>query len=1224
MRKKLQRFLSGMMAFVLAFTMVLASGIGKNVVKAGEYSSFTLYYYYTGSEDLYVDIWDWNGVAFGDTAVTSTSFGWNKPQAIMQSVENNSGWYYVDFEIKNASASSGFDIYAGSSSSKSYANDASKYSSMVSGDYDAYAIKESTLYTNLVDADLNLSRIIITSSAETVEAGESVNLAANIWYNGEKITNLSSPGYMVSWWVDSWNGHSDGNSDTTVGSDTEHSLQTSVSLPSVGKYYIVCDLYKVDNEGQWGNALLSNCITLTVTEPANEGAVEGDLNITKVSNLSDDFIMGMDISSVISLFESGVTFKDYDGKTIDNVTDFCKFLAENGITHIRVRVWNNPYNSNGNGYGGGNNDVAKAKEIADACRAAGIKMLVDFHCSDLWTDPSKQQAPKAWKTYSLAEKEEALKAFITASLNTIDPSKDTVAMVQVGNETTNGFIGETKVENMCALFSAGIEGVKAYNSEVKTVIHVTNPEKYNVTKWAANLDANNVNYDILATSYYPYWHGTLESLESEFEKVKDTYGKDVMVAETSYAYTLNDSDGHANTVRVGNNDDGADTKQPFNEQGQATAIRNLIDKVNSAGGLGVFYWEPAWITVGDTTGLTGEAYDQQVAANKEKWEAFGSGWASSYAAEYDAEDAGKWYGGSAVDNEAMFYPDGTPTPALHVWEYVKTGATTTDVYLNSVGTADELSQSVKIGEVTDVDEKLPSKITVSYSSGDVKENVEWNVKDVSKIDLDTSGVYTVSGTVQFSNAITKGLYQGQTNAEVTFSLNVMHANLVTDVDAAGIEDADLFTVKGTGATAAKSGEDSVSGNCLHWYSATAVTPVMTYNNSIQLEAGGYTFEATTQGAAGEQVTLQVLDENDKLLFEGKPVTLAGWKNWKTPTVTFVLSQATAVKLRVKLTIGDGGWGTLDNLYLHEKNADAEVDPLPSVPDVPSTPSTPSTPSNGDTTITSNPDGTTTETKTETVTNEAGKEVEVTTETKKDAEGNVIGSTETSVIESIAKNTTATVTVEKNASGEVTSAQAEVTKQGTSSKTGVTGTISAAVVSQITDAAGVSSVEISVNVTNVKGEIEYTIKADAEDLEAGNKLKVMAIDPKTGKYVLVNAKTYTVSKSGNVKVTLPEGATYQLLDSKEAAAVEKEILSTVKVKKTSITVETGKKTSVQMSSKLDMDNVEKITYSTSKKSVATVSKSGKVTAKNAGTVTIKAKVTLKNGKTKTVTVKVKVK
>ena len=127
-------------------------------------------------------------------------------------------------------------------------------------------------------------------------------------------------------------------------------------------------------------------------------------------------------------------------------------------------------------------------------------------------------------------------------------------------------------------------------------------------------------------------------------------------------------------MRVGNNDNGADTTEPFTEQGQATAIRNLINTVNEAGGLGVYYWEPAWLTVGNTKGLTGDAYNAQVKENQEKWEKYGSGWASSYANEYDSKDAGKWYGGSAVDNEAMFYPDGTATPALHVWNYVKTGA----------------------------------------------------------------------------------------------------------------------------------------------------------------------------------------------------------------------------------------------------------------------------------------------------------------------------------------------------------------------------------------------------------------------------------------------------------------------------------------------------------------------------------------------------------------------
>ena len=270
----------------------------------------------------------------------------------------------------------------------------------------------------------------------------------------------------------------------------------------------------------------------------------------------------------------------------------------------------------------------------------------------------------------------------------------------------------------------------------------------------------------------------------------------------------------------------------------------------------------------------------------------------------------------------------------------------------------------------------------------------------------------------------------------------------------------------------------------------------------------------------------------------------------------------------------------------------------------------------------NADGSATKTEKETETNAQGKEVAVTTTTEKDASGKVTGITQTSEIDQIAGSTSATVTVEKTADGKITSAEAEVDKKGTSSKQGVSATLSGSVVSQITEAAGTKSVEISMTVT--AGKKEYTVKADAQDLEAGNKLKVMAIDEKTGDYVLVNAKTYTVNKSGSVKVVLPEGMTYQLMDTKDAAVVEKQILNTVKAKKTAVTVEKGKKTAIQLNSKLDMDNVEKINYSTSKKSVATVNKNGTVTTKQTGKVTIQAKVLLKNGKTKTVKMTVTVK
>lgn len=353
----------------------------------------------------------------------------------------------------------------------------------------------------------------ITADNTTVEAGDTVTLTAVLKKGQTEITDLEAAGLHLYWW-----NNTTGSSAEFINYDDKngYALTLQTTLGTTGTNEIQAKL----QDANW-NDIAEKKIELTVNEASNS-VKDAPIAVTKVNKLSSDFIMGMDISSMISELESGVVYRDYDGNELATLDDICRFIKEQGINHIRVRVWNNPYDANGNGYGGGNNDVAKAKEFADACRNAGLKMLVDFHCSDLWTDPGKQQEPKAWKGYTLEQKKEALNTYITESLNTIDPSKDVVDMVQVGNETTGGFIGETNVSNMCVLFSAGAAGVKTYNPDVKVVIHVESPHKRTMVTWAENLQNNNVDYDILATSYYPYWHGTLDNLKQQFETVKNT------------------------------------------------------------------------------------------------------------------------------------------------------------------------------------------------------------------------------------------------------------------------------------------------------------------------------------------------------------------------------------------------------------------------------------------------------------------------------------------------------------------------------------------------------------------------------------------------------------------------------------------------------------------------------------------------------------------------------
>ena len=365
------------------------------------------------------------------------------------------------------------------------------------------------------------------------------------------------------------------------------------------------------------------------------------------------FILGMDASSVPSLEAGGVKYYNMEGQE----QDVFEILAESGINYIRVRVWNHPYDRDGNGYGGGNCDIENALEIGKRATRYGMKLLVDFHCSDFWADPGKQQAPLAWENMSIEDKTEALYHFTCDSLEKLKAAGVTVGMVQIGNETNGGLAGETAWENMARLFSAGAKAVRDTLPEALVAVHFTNPEKPGAYEYyGRQLDAFGVDYDVFATSYYPLWHGTLENLQKVLTHIHETYGKQVLVAETAHPYTSADLDFHPNTVT-------ADSQTPYPKtvEGQAAWVQDVANAVSQIGGMGVFYWEGTWIGAG------GSSFEE----NKALWEAYGSGWASSYASAYDPQDAGKYYGGCAVENQAFFDNRGKALGSLDVFSRIR-------------------------------------------------------------------------------------------------------------------------------------------------------------------------------------------------------------------------------------------------------------------------------------------------------------------------------------------------------------------------------------------------------------------------------------------------------------------------------------------------------------------------------------------------------------------------
>ena len=380
---------------------------------------------------------------------------------------------------------------------------------------------------------------------------------------------------------------------------------------------------------------------------------------TPVENLPDDFIFGMDASSVLAEENSGVRYYGFDGKE----QDVFKTFSEAGINYIRLRVWNDPYDEDGNGYGGGNNDLPTAIKLGKRATDYGMKVMIDFHYSDFWADPKRQHAPKAWEGMNVEEKSQALYDFTKDCLARLCDAGVEVGMVQIGNEINYGMSGERKFENVVELLKAGSRAVRetseSYGKEIDVAVHYTRIEdKAEVLTLVDRLERNGLDFDMIGMSYYPFWDGGFENMSRVLELINEKYGKKAFLAETSYCYTTADGDGSANSLSANDLVKG----YPASVEGQASMIHDICKCVNEAGGMGIFYWEGAWIPVGLAN-----------ADNSPVWERYGSGWASSYASDYDPEDAGLYYGGCSWENQALFDFEGHPLESLKVFGYMRHG-----------------------------------------------------------------------------------------------------------------------------------------------------------------------------------------------------------------------------------------------------------------------------------------------------------------------------------------------------------------------------------------------------------------------------------------------------------------------------------------------------------------------------------------------------------------------
>ena len=484
------------------------------------------------------------------------------------------------------------------------------------------------------------------------------------------------------------------------------------------------------------------------------GLKDQKVTIKKVKGMSESSIRGMDISSYLALKKAGVKYYDYEG----NETPLLKVLHDNGINYIRIRIWNDPFNADGETYGGGGNDVSTGVEIAKEAAQYDMKVLLDFHYSDFWAEPAVQLVPKAWKK-DVNNTEKMCSDVYDFTKESIQKFKDAganIGMVQVGNEITNGLLGiysnrdkgesfnviwgdKKKSTEVNKYLKAGIKAVREYTPQALVALHLETPNVWKYKTIMNTWKRDNVDYDVLGSSYYPFWSiaakaNTPKTLK-DVQTLAASYGKMFAVFETSWVNSLNDGDGTPNSIGDSTNT-GAYEVGP---QGQVNELTDLYDTVLSQdNGLGTFYWEGAWIPV--KAGWTNWEYNKQIA------DQYGTGWASKGALGY-FPDSKMYYkgkaawGGTSWDNQALFDINGYPLQSL---KFYKDSVSKGKEQIIALKIVDKNGKEVYATQYVKVEVGKTRKITLPKFSGyyPSNKNYQLTVKGVKEENATQSVVYT--------------------------------------------------------------------------------------------------------------------------------------------------------------------------------------------------------------------------------------------------------------------------------------------------------------------------------------------------------------------------------------------------------------------------------------------------------------------------------------------------
>ena len=287
--------------------------------------------------------------------------------------------------------------------------------------------------------------------------------------------------------------------------------------------------------------------------------------------ITNTFAKGADVGWLSQMEATGYRFYDADGTEKNGL----QLLKDRGMNTIRLRVFVNPSNDRINGH------CSKDETVAMAVRAKnlGMRIMIDFHYSDTWADPAHQTKPAAWANHTFSTLLTDVYNHTFEVLTALKTAGVTPEWVQVGNEIPGGMLwpegNYTNFGQLAQLLNKGYDATKAIDPTIKVIIHIDQGNNNSRFRWFFdNARTNNVKYDVIGLSYYPYWLNsdytvTIADLQNNLNDMVTRYNKEVMVVEVGGDYTL-----------------------VQNTKDMLTATINAVKNVPNQKGLGVIYWEP--------------------------------------------------------------------------------------------------------------------------------------------------------------------------------------------------------------------------------------------------------------------------------------------------------------------------------------------------------------------------------------------------------------------------------------------------------------------------------------------------------------------------------------------------------------------------------------------------------------------------------------------------------